>query len=166
MTVKGRDSRDGHTNKISFNFQGHKVILKHLSPKEINEDQVKLKTKRENEKGEESKIKTGFIVSSPAVKTIMLTRIKLIPPPRYTSSLYFSLPNHSKYLTYLIKKYRDDIKKLSKGSHLLRGFSQTNHFLPKHSLQTWHVSRTHPCELPKLHEHKFDSQPNARNHVK
>ena len=39
---------DNHTNKISFNFQGHRVILKPLSPKEVNEDQVKLKTKREN----------------------------------------------------------------------------------------------------------------------
>jgi len=52
---------DGHTNKISFNFQGHKVILKPLSPKEVNKDQVKMKTKRENEKGEESKIKTSLI---------------------------------------------------------------------------------------------------------
>jgi len=38
---------DRHTNKISFNFQGHKIILKPLSPKEFNEDQVKMKTKRE-----------------------------------------------------------------------------------------------------------------------
>jgi len=46
---------------------------------------------------------------------------------------------------------------------LLRGFSQTNHFLPKHSLQTWTVSRINPCEFPKLHEHKFDSQSTTRN---
>ena len=100
---------DDHTNKISFNFQGHKVILKPLSLKEVNEDQVKLKTKRENENGEESKIKTGLIIPSHVVKTIMLTRAKLIAPPRYTSSLSFSLSNHSKYFTSLIKKYRDDI---------------------------------------------------------
>ena len=39
---------DGHTNKISFHFQGHKIMLKSLSSKEVNEDQIKMKTKREN----------------------------------------------------------------------------------------------------------------------
>jgi len=34
--------QDDHTNKISFNFQGHKVILKPLSAKEANEDQIKM----------------------------------------------------------------------------------------------------------------------------
>jgi len=27
---------DGHTNKISFNFQGLKIMFKPLSPKEVN----------------------------------------------------------------------------------------------------------------------------------
>jgi len=78
----------------------------------------------------------GFIISSHAVKRIMLTRTELVVPPMYTSSLSFSLPNHFKYLSSLIKMFRDDIQKSPKGSHLLRGCSQTNHFLPKHSLQT------------------------------
>ena len=34
---------DGLTNKISFHFQGHKSILKLLSPKEVNKDQLKMK---------------------------------------------------------------------------------------------------------------------------
>jgi len=37
---------DGLTNKICFTFQGHKIILKSLSPKEVNEDQIKMKNKR------------------------------------------------------------------------------------------------------------------------
>lgn len=41
---------DDLTNKISFHFQGHKVITKSLSPKEVNEDQLKMKQKRDNEK--------------------------------------------------------------------------------------------------------------------
>ena len=41
---------DGLTNKISFTFQGHKIILKSLSPEEVNEYHVKMKEKRENEK--------------------------------------------------------------------------------------------------------------------
>jgi len=35
---------DGHTNKISFNFQWYKIMLKPFSPKEVNEDQIKMKT--------------------------------------------------------------------------------------------------------------------------
>ena len=46
---------DGLTNHISFNFQGHKIILKLLSPKEVHEDQIKMKNKRENEKRERKK---------------------------------------------------------------------------------------------------------------
>ena len=40
---------DGFTNKISFHFHGHKVILKSLAPKEVHEDQVKMREKREKE---------------------------------------------------------------------------------------------------------------------
>ena len=55
---------DSHTKKISFNFQGYKIVLKPISPKEVNEDQIKMKMKRENEKGEKNnKIKTGLIIS-------------------------------------------------------------------------------------------------------
>jgi len=123
-----------------------------------------MKTKRENEKDEERKDKTGIITSPHAGKTIILTHtIIQTTPQSYSSFLSFSLPNPSKYLSSLIKKFRDDIYKPPRGSHLLRGFSQTNHFLPKHSLQTWPVSITHPCELPKLHEHKFDSLSTTRN---
>ena len=49
------------------------------------------------------------------------------------------------------------------GFHLLRGFSQTKHFLPKYSLKTSPVYRTHSCELTKLHGHKFDSQTSSIN---
>jgi len=40
---------DGFTNKLSFNFHGHKVILKSLSPKDVHEDQVQMKQNRESE---------------------------------------------------------------------------------------------------------------------
>jgi len=66
---------DGLTNKISFNFQGHKVILKSLSPKEVNEDQIKMKEKRENEKKNKNKsVKTSFLIFSKEVKKVMLAR--------------------------------------------------------------------------------------------
>ena len=105
----------------------------------------------------------SLMISSHAIKIIMLTHTKLIVPPSYTSSFSFWLPKHSKYLTSLIKKFRDDLQKPLKGSHLLRRFSKTNNFFPKHSLQTWFVSRIHPYELPKLPEHKFALHPKHRN---
>ena len=36
---------DGFTNKLAFDFHGHKVILKSLSPKEVHEDQILMKKK-------------------------------------------------------------------------------------------------------------------------
>jgi len=56
---------DGHANKMSFNFQGHKVILKPLSLKEVHEDQIKMKNKRENEKDKERKDKSGHNMYRP-----------------------------------------------------------------------------------------------------
>jgi len=41
---------DGLTNKISFTFHGHKIILKSLTPKEVHEDQFKMKEKRERKR--------------------------------------------------------------------------------------------------------------------
>jgi len=114
----------------------------------VNQDQIKTKTKSENERENEGQDNTGIITS----------------PQRCFSSLSFSLPKHSKYLTYLIKKFRDDIQKPHKGYHLLRGFSQ-NHFIPKYSFQTWHVTRIQPCNLPKLNEHKCASHLPYTNHV-
>jgi len=41
---------DGLTNKISFTFHGHKVTLKSLSPKEVNEDHIEIKKQKEKMK--------------------------------------------------------------------------------------------------------------------
>ena len=43
----------GKTNKIYFVHEGHKIKLAPLSPKETNEDQVKLKKKQEQERKQE-----------------------------------------------------------------------------------------------------------------
>jgi len=103
---------DGLTNKMNFTFQGHKVTLKPLSLIEVHEDQFKMKTKRENEKGEESK--KGFI---------LLVHTKINVPSRYTSSFPFSLPKVSTYSPSLLKNFRNDFQTRPKGFHLLRGFS-------------------------------------------
>jgi len=43
-----------------FSFQGHKITLKSLSPKEVHEDQVKIKEKRENEKEKKNVLEEAF----------------------------------------------------------------------------------------------------------
>ena len=89
---------DGLTNKMTFTFQGHKVTLKPLSPNEVLEDQIKMKTKRENEKEQERNDKPSHQVSSLPTKSIILTRAKLhLAPPRCHSSLNFPLPKVSPY---------------------------------------------------------------------
>jgi len=113
--------RVGH---IAANCPNKRTIIL----QEVHQDQIKTNTKSENERKNEGQDNTGIITS----------------PQRCFSSLSFSLPKHSKYLTYMIEKFRDDIQKPPKGYHLLRGFSK-NHFIPKYSFQTWLVARIQPC---------------------
>jgi len=41
---------DGFTNKISFQYHDRKIILKLLSPREVCDDQITIREKREQEK--------------------------------------------------------------------------------------------------------------------
>jgi len=41
---------DGLTNDISFTFHRHKITLKSFSPREVHENQIKMKNKRERKK--------------------------------------------------------------------------------------------------------------------
>jgi len=52
-----------------FTFQGHKVILKPLFPKELHEDQLKMKQKEK-----ERKEKPSHNISSSTIKSNMLTQ--------------------------------------------------------------------------------------------
>ena len=88
---------------MSFSFQGRKVTLKPLSPQEVHEDQIKMKTKRENEKANEVHDKPSHKTFS--TKSILLTRAT---PTRYSSSLSFSLPKVPTSTPYWIKNVKDD----------------------------------------------------------
>ena len=139
---------DRHTNEISFNFHGRKIILRPFSPKEVNEDQVKMKIKREIENGENNKVKTGLIISPPRSKTVMLSRLKINTTyPRYSLSLSFPSTDNSKYVKCLLETIGDVFQNSSKGLHIIRGISHQIPLIPKHYLQTRHVSRTNPHAL-------------------
>jgi len=136
---------------MTFTFQGHKVILKPLSPKEVHEDQLKIKTKRENEKEKARKDKPSHNISSSTTKAIMLTRAMLqITPLRCPSSLSFSLPKVSTYTPSLLKNVRNDFQTPPKGFHLLRGFSSKRFVIPKNSFQPGLYIEAHLLNSPSL----------------
>jgi len=57
---------------MTFTFQGHKITLKPLPPKEVHEDQLKMKTKRENKKEKERNVKPSCsrrLTRSPLTRT-------------------------------------------------------------------------------------------------
>ena len=66
---------DGHANKFSFSFQGKKVTLLPLSPREVNEDQIQMLKKRKEEKaqGYDNESKKSMI-SLKGVKKVMLAQ--------------------------------------------------------------------------------------------
>jgi len=80
-------------------------------------------------------------------------------PPRCPSSLSFSIPNKSNYLTSWTKKIWDEHQTPHKGSQLLKGFLSPSPLIPKSSFPTWLVRRAYPFELHKLKEHRFVSHP-------
>jgi len=119
-----------------------------------------MKNKRENEKEKERKDKLSHNISSSTTKPIMLTRAMLpTAPPSCPSSLSFSLPNKSIYLTSWTNKFWDEHQTPPKGSHLLRGFLSPRSSIPKSSFPTWLVRSAYPFELSKLKERKFVSHP-------
>jgi len=112
---------DGLSNTMFFSFQGCKVTLTPFSPREVHEDQIKIKTKRENEKAKEVSTKPSHNTLS--TKSIMLTRVMpQLEPQRYSSSLSFSLPKVPNSTPSWLKNVRDDFYIPPNGFHLLRGF--------------------------------------------
>ena len=135
---------------MSFSFQGRKVTLKPLSPKEVHEDQIKMKTKRENEKAKEVSNKPSHHTLS--AKSIMLTRaMPQVEPQRYSSSLSFSLPKVPISTPTWLKNVRNDFFIPPNGFLHLRGlFPKKNIIIPKQFFPTWSVYRTSFSELPLL----------------
>ena len=132
---------DGLTNTMSFSFQGRKVTLKPLSPHEVHEDQIKMKTRKDNEKAKERNDKPTHNTLS--TKSLMLTRaMPQVEPPRYSSFLSFSLPKVPTATPYWIKNVNDDFYIPPNGFHLLRGFFIKNIIIPKQYFPTWSVYRT------------------------
>jgi len=97
---------NGLTNKISFTFHGHKITLKSLSPKEVREDQLKMKEKREKEK-DKNNSKRSLLISSQEVKKVMLSQKSIFvafPTKTFRSESAVDSP---KCLENLVKEFED-----------------------------------------------------------
>ena len=86
----------------------------------------------------------------------MLTRaMTQVEPPRYFSSLSFSLPKVPTATPYWIKNVKDVFYIPPNGFHLLRGvFFPKNLIISKQSFPTWSVYRTSFSELPTFQNAK------------
>ena len=85
---------DGHANKFSFNFQGKKITLLPLSPREVNEEQIQMLNKRKEEKaqghGKEAK---NSMISLKGVKKVMLAQKPIFLTYSSESSPFFQGPH-------------------------------------------------------------------------
>jgi len=92
-------THDALTNKYFFLFKGQKVSLTPLSPKEVCEDQIKMKVKREQERKEgrekipeKGKKKEGKKIKSD--KSLFLRKKKINRALIKKQPLYFLMPNN------------------------------------------------------------------------
>jgi len=141
---------DGFTNKISFNFHGHKVTLKSLSLKEVHEGQVKMKEKRKIEK-EKKNSKKSLIISHQEVKKVMLSQKNMfIAIPRtLEKELILDSPH---CLANLVKEFNDAFQDPLKGLPPLRGIEHQIDFVPGASLPNRPAYRTNPTETKEIQQ--------------
>ncbi|XP_068463331.1 uncharacterized protein [Phaseolus vulgaris] len=139
-----KDFHDGLTNKLSFDFHGHKVILKSLSPKEVHEDQLKMKQKRENEKDKKSSKKSLLMTSKQVNKVIVSQKSIFLAMPRTLECVTDKV--HSTCLDDLVKEIHDVFQDPPKYLPPLRGIEHQIDFMPGVSSPNRPAYRTNPKE--------------------
>jgi len=134
---------------ISFDFHGHKVILKYLSPREVHEEQILMKKKRENEK--EKSPKHSLVISRHEVQRDIVAHNPIflaIPRPLKLESLVDS-PH---CLDNLVKEFQDVFQDPPKGLPPLRGIEHQIDLIPGSSLPNRPAYRTNPSETREIHQ--------------
>jgi len=142
---------DGLTKKkISFTFHGHKVTLKSLSPKEVHEDQLKMKEKREKEKDKKNS-KRSLLISPKGVKKVMFSQksIYIAFPRTFKSELAINSPT---CLENLVKEFEYVFQDPPKGLPPLRGIERQIDFIPEASLPNRPAYRTNPTEAKEIQQ--------------
>jgi len=140
---------DGLSKKMTFTFQGHKVTLKSLSPKEVHEDQLKMKEKREQEK-EKKNSKRSLLIFHQEVKKVMLSQknIFITFPMALESEMALDSPH---CFTNLVKEFEDVFQDPPKGPPL-RGIEHQINFVLGASLTNRPAYRTNPTEAKEIQQ--------------
>ena len=141
---------DGLTKKFFFTFHGHKVTLKSLPPKEVHEDQLKMKEKREKEKDKKN-FKRSLLISPHEVKKVMLSQknIFIAFPRTLTSESTVDSPT---CLENLVKEFDDVFQDPPKELPPLRGIEHQIDFIPGASLPNRPTYRTNPTEAKEIQQ--------------
>jgi len=140
---------DGFTNKLSFDFHGHKVILKSLSPKEVHEDQILMKKKRESENPKKSK--KSLLISSHAVNKVIVSHNPIfLAIPRPLECAKVEASPHC--LDNLVEEFHDVFQDSPKGLPPLRGIEHQIDLIPGSSLPNNPAYRTNPSETREIRQ--------------
>ncbi|XP_068472305.1 uncharacterized protein [Phaseolus vulgaris] len=145
-----KNFHDGFTNKISFNFHGHKVILKSLSPKEVHEDQVKMREKREKENDKKNSKRSLLMSTQQVTKVIVTQKPIFLAIPRTIECE--SAKDSPTCLDNLVKEYEDMFHDPPKGLPPLRGIEHQIDFMLGVSLPNSPAYRTNPKETKRENE--------------
>jgi len=138
---------DGFTNKISFDFHGHKVILKYLSPRDVHENQIIMKKKRENENVKSSK-KNLLISRHEVQKEIVSHNPIFLAIPRHL--VLEKLEDSPHCLDNLVKEFHVVFQDPPKGLPPLRGIEHQIDLIPGSSLPNRPAYRTNPSETREI----------------
>ena len=146
---------DGHSNKFSFNFQGKRITLLPLSPKEVNDDKKQMFEKRKEEKVQlmaHTKEARKSLISFKGAKKVMLSQkqIFLAYPSESSCSFQNPPPKCPQDLSIVLDEFKDVFQDPPKGLSPLRGIEHQIDFIQGSSLPNRPGYRTNPKEAKRI----------------
>ena len=145
---------DGHANKFTFSFQGKKITLLPLSPREVNEDQLQMIKKRKEEKAQKKaqRHESKSMITLKGVKKVMLAQKPIFLAYPSESSPSFQNP-HSRCsldLSLVLDEFKDVFQEPPKGLQPLRGIEHQIDFTQGSSLPNRPAYRTSSEEAKEI----------------
>lgn len=146
---------DGFTNKHSSEFNGRKTVLVPMTPKEVHQDQLQLKNRKENkDKLVETKSKSNnFYAKAGDIKKILYSKqpVLLFVYKEAFLGLTDLAPVLPSEMTSLLQEYQDVFPEDSpKGLPPVRGIEHQIDFVPGVILPNRPAYRTNPVETKEL----------------
>jgi len=152
---------DGHSNKFSFNFQGKRITLLPLSPKEVSDDQKQMFEKRKEEKAQlmvHTKEARKSLISFKGAKKVMLSQkqVFLAYPSESSPSFQNPPPKCPQDFSIVLDEFKDVFQDPTKGLPPLRGIEHQIDFIQGSSLPNRPAYRTNPEEAKEIQKQVND----------